>query len=226
MTDDPTTDDGDRHAGPAADSPGDTRDGGAGGDGAADGGAAAGTGAADEEGTTRRGWILRLLVGLGIGLPIIIETRTFIGLIRVHLLGQDRDDGGTTGTPTPTAEPSVGVGDELLDGTEPTETVREARIRVSESGWRFELSVAVENTTDVPYELRLGDVRTTAGEVVDGGASTGQIPPGESAVVEETWPLPAESRPETLQVTALSYADDGVDLTDETVTIGRVPLEG
>lgn len=226
MTDDPTTDDRDRHAGPAADSPGDSRDGGVDGNSVADGGAAAGTDAADEEDTTRRRWILRLLVGLGIGLPILIEARTFIGLIRVHLLGQDRDDGGTTGTPTPTAEPSVGVGDELLEGTDPTETVREARLRVVDPGWRFELSVAVENTTDAPYELRLGDVRTEAGETVDGDASTGRIAPGESAVVEETWTLPSESRPVTVQVTALSYVEDGVELTDETVPLDRVPLEG
>lgn len=205
MTDDPTTDDGDHDA----DSPADS-----GGDGI------------PEDEAVRRRWILRALVGLGIGLPILIEARTFIGLIRVHLLGAEPDDGGTTSTPTQTPEPSVGVGDELLEGSEPTETVQEVRLRVLESGWRFELTVAVENTTDVPYELRLGDVRTRGGESVDGGASTGQIPAGESAVVEETWPLPAESRPETLQVTALSYNDDGVDLTEETVTLGRVPLEG
>ncbi len=200
MTDDPTAHDGDRHAGHTA---------GGGGDG-----------------TARRRWLLRALVGLGVGLPVLIEARTFLGLIRVHLLGAGSGDGGTAGTPTATPEPAVGVGDELLAGTGPTETVREAHLRVVDPGWRFELSVAVENTTDDPYELRLGDVRTQAGETVDGDASTGRIPPGESAAVGETWTLPSENRPETLQVTALSHAGDGVDLTEASVPLGRVPLEG
>lgn len=217
MSDDPATDDRDRHAAPTAEAPA---------DGGGSGDAAEGTAATEGAGAVRRRWLLRLLVGLGIGLPVLIEARTFIGLVRVHLLGQEPDGGNTAGTPTPTAEPSVGVGDELLEGTEPTETVREARVKVLDSGWRFELSVAVENTTDVPYELRLGDVRTEAGETVDGDASTGQIPPGESAVVEEAWLLTSGSRPETLEVTALSYAEEGVDLTEGTVRLGRVPAEG
>jgi hypothetical protein len=210
MTDDSTTHDGDRHAGPTADGAGDGRD-----------------GTADTDGRVRRRWILRLLVGAGLGIPILVEARTFLGLFRAHVLGEDTDEVGATATPTQTPEQSVGVGDELLEGTRPRETVREARIRVLDSGeWRFDLSVSVENTTDAPYELRLGDVQTTAGETVGGGGSTGHIPPRGTGEVTEFWPLPSENRPETLQVTALTYAEEGVELAERTVTLGRVPLEG
>ncbi len=188
-----------------------------------DPGAAGGTETQGDD--VRRRWLLRLLLGLGIGVPVAIEARTFLGLFRAYLFG---DSGGATATPTatPAGSAGVGVGDELLTGTEPTETVRESQIRVLETGWRFDLSVEVTNTAESPYELRLGDVRTGGGETVDGGASTGRISPDDTTTVEGTWPLPSESRPETVTVTALVYTGEDVDLTEQEVRLARPSLRG
>ncbi len=172
----------------------------------------------------RRRWLLRLLVGLGIGIPVAIEARTFLGLFRVYLLGED--SGEATATPSPTPRSGVGVGDELMTETEPAETIREAQIRVLEDGWQFELTVAVTNTTDTPYELRLGAVRTTGGAAVEGGASTGQVAPGETTDVEDTWLLPSEDRPESLALTALRYGENDVDIVERDVRLARVSLRG
>ena len=173
----------------------------------------------------RRRWLLRLLLGLGIGVPVAIEARTFLGLFRAYLFG---DSGGATATPTatPAGSAGVGVGDELPTGTEPTETIRESQIRVLKSGWRFDLSVEVTNTAESPYELRLGDVRTGTGETGGGGASAGRIPPGDTTAVKGTWPLPSESRPETVTVTALVYTGEDVDLTEREVRLARPSLRG
>lgn len=175
----------------------------------------------------RRRWLLRALVGLGIGLPIAIEARTFLGLFRAHVLGaDDGTDATPTPTPTDTETAGVGVGDELLPETTPAETVRESQIRVRDADWYYELVVAVENTGESPYELRLGDLRTVTGQTVDGGGSTGQIDPGEQGVVEETWALPSNERPESVSVTTLTYSDEGTDLRERTVHLERPPLRG
>jgi hypothetical protein len=182
----------------------------------------------DESSAVRRRWLIRLLVGLGIGIPVVIEARTFLGLFWSYLAGSGEDDGtgeGTT-TPTTTAPSGVGVGDELLAATPQTETVRASYIQVEGSDRRFELSVEVDNTGETPYELRFGAVRTAGGESVDGGASTGRIPPGETATVTGTWELPSGDRPESVTVTALTYAGDGVELTERQVRLERVSFRG
>ncbi|PSQ28812.1 hypothetical protein BRD09_07180 [Halobacteriales archaeon SW_10_68_16] len=219
MTDDPA----DGHE-PEDDPPGDAAGGSAHGPDA-DPGASEREESEDGVGVTRRRWMLRALIAAVLGIPILIEARTFLGLFRAHLFGGAEGETGTA-TPTPTPASGVGVGDELLPATSPTETVEESVVRVTESGWRYELSVAVTNGAEVPYELRLGGVRTAAGGTADGGASTGRIPPGESATVRESWELPTESRPETLAVTGLTYGDDGADLTEWTVRLARAPIEG
>ncbi|MEF8774346.1 MAG: hypothetical protein V5A23_09635 [Halobacteriales archaeon] len=168
---------------------------------------------------TRR-WLIRILVGLGIGIPILIEGATFLELFRHHLLGSD--------TPTPTAATDtpggVGVGGELLPGTPQTETLTDATLRAGDGAWSFEVAVAVENTGEVPYELRLGEVVTETGTMVDGSASTGQVPPGETATVEGTWALPSGSEPDRLAVVAVTYGETTATVS-ESVKLGSIPTQ-
>jgi len=182
---------------------------------------------ADDDGVSRR-WLIRLLVGLGIGIPVLVEGTTVIRLIRSRLFGgEDGNDsaGSPTETPTPAENSAVGVGDELLAATPPADTVREAFIRIRESSWEFTMTVAVDNTTEVPYALRLGAVRTTEGDTVSGSASTGRIPSGESAIVTGRWSLPQNSRPDTVTVTALSYAAE-TGITERQVELERISIRG
>ena len=43
---------------------------------------------------------------------------------------------------------------------------------------------------------------------------------------EGAWPLPSESRPETVTVTAQVYAGKDVDLTEQEVRLARPSLRG
>lgn len=167
---------------------------------------------------TRR-WLIRILVGLGIGIPILIEGATFLELFRRHLLGSD--------TPTPTATDTPGgvaVGEELLPATPQTETLSAATLRAGDGAWSFEVTVTVENTGEVPYELRLGEVVTETGTMVDGAASTGQVPPGETATVEGAWALPSGAEPDRLAVVAVTYGETTATVS-ESVELGSIPTQ-
>jgi len=177
-----------------------------------------------DDGVSRR-WLIRILVGLGIGLPILIEGATFLGLVGDRLFGGG-DEETATATQTPT--PGVGVGDELLPETPPSDTLTDAVVNVGSGGDErsFQVTVSVENTTDAPYELRLGTVTTRAGDSVEGNASTGQIQPGETGEVTNAWPLPPDETPETLAVTGVAYPESGAEVTERTVRLRNVPLRG
>ena len=173
---------------------------------------------AERPGGISRRTLIRLLVGLGIGIPILIETLTLLGLV-----GQQFGPGGTE-TPTPTFGPGgVSVGGELLPETAAADTLESATI--SAEGWTFAMTVAVDNRSDRTYELRLRTVTTDAGERVPGGGESDPIPPGESGSVTGRWDLPEGASPASVDVVALS-SDGTVTKVEETVKLGSVPVSG
>lgn len=162
--------------------------------------------------------LIRLLVGLGIGIPVLIEGATLLGLLG----GLFGDGGEATATPTRTAT-GVGVGDELLPETAPAETVESAYITAD--AWLFSMTVGVENTGDRTYQLRLEAVRTRGGDVVEGGGESGPIEPGASGSVTGTWDLPDGAAPDTVDVVAIAR-DGTATKVERAVTLGVVPVQG
>lgn len=167
-----------------------------------------------------RRWLIRLLVGLAIGIPVAIEASTFVGLLNRHF------GGGSTDTAAPTETPAgrrVGVGDELLPETPPADTLQHAAVHDEGDAWVFEATVMVENTGDVPYEARVGAVTAGDGTRVEGSDATGQVPPGESATVTATRRLPAGSEPERLVVSGVTYGETTTSVR-ENVLLASVPI--
>ncbi|WP_336035982.1 hypothetical protein [Halobacterium yunchengense] len=179
---------------------------------------------ADAGDDVSRRWLIRALVGLGIGIPVLVEARTLYHMLAGYLAGGG--GGRETTAQSTTSEPTTGVGDELLPGTEPRDTLAEAELRVADDGWVFHATVAVENAGDAPYTLELGAVTTNAGTRVDGGADSGRVPPGESRSFDAEWVLPTGETPDALAVAGVVHADGGDDRTERTVALGNVPTRG
>lgn len=179
----------------------------------------------DEDETTRRWWI-RLMIALAIGIPIAIESGTLIGLVDQHFLGgDDGGDGNGAGDGTDTPVGGVGVGDDLLAGTDRTERIADAFISTRGGTRTFTLAVSVENTGDRPYRLTLGDLRTDDGTRVAGERSTDPIAPGESSSAVARWDLPGGAAPREVHVEG-AVLEDGtaVDTVEEWVRLSPVAI--
>lgn len=150
----------------------------------------------DGDDVTRR-WLIRALVALGLGIPVAIEGATLVGLVESWLFG-DGENGDAAASTTTASEPVTAVGDDLLPTTDRAETLAEATVYARDDGWRFDLTVDVENRGDRPYELRLGTVTTQDGARVEGGASTGRLAAGESASLSASYDLPDGETPSTM----------------------------
>lgn len=179
-------------------------------------------------GGVRRRTLVRLLVGLGFGIPIVVEGATFLGFVRETLAGDGESAGsgsaGDGSTDTPTAGEGVAVDEELFPGTAPNERMRAAVVQETDAGREFVTSVQVDNTTERVYELRLAGLTTDAGTHLEASTSTDPIPPGESAVVTGRWSLPAEEDPARLHATALFGEGDAA--TSERLTATLAPSVG
>jgi len=185
----------------------------------------------------RRRTIIRLLVGFGIGIPVLIELATFVGLVEQSLLGDDEggdgdgdgNGGGGTGDATRTpddlddAGDEVGVGDELLPETTQRETLSVASFRAGDDSWVLTLAAAVENTASEPYTIGFGPVTTTNGRRVEGTNRAVTVAAGETGQVTGTWQLSPGSRPAAVE---LRTATGDAEPTAHEVALARIPVEG
>ncbi|WP_380681371.1 hypothetical protein [Salinigranum sp. GCM10025319] len=216
MSDHPTTDDAETESDPAT--------------------ARTGDGSAADAEAHRRRTIIRLLVGLGVGIPILVELATFVGLVEQSLFGDDGDgsgggadgsggggDGGQPGGDRTPSDVGVGVDDELLPGTPQRETLSVASFRAGDDSWVLTLVASVENTGPEPYTIVFGPVTTENDRRVEGSSRPVTVASGETAQVTGTWQLPPGSRPGSVE---LRTAVDDAEPTAHEVELARIPVEG
>lgn len=173
---------------------------------------------------------VRLLVALGIGIPVAVEGATFLGLVGSRLGGGDGESTSTegpstTGSPTPER---VGVGDELLPETTPTDRLTDAAIHATADRWQVELTAEVRNTLNTAYELRFGDLTTDGGRTVAGGGTTGTMASGTETTVTGTWEMPPGTTPAAVRVVGL-VAVPGAERQRRhvrRVRLAKIPVRG
>lgn len=174
----------------------------------------------DVSGGLSRRTIIRLLVALGLGIPIIVELRTFVSLVGSWVGG---DDDTPTATPV---EDAVGIGDDLLAETDSVERLRSAEVTATDGDtWPFTVVVDVENASDRYYRLELGAVTTRDGTVVDGGAATDRLVPGESTTLATTWSLPEGGSPRSIAVRA-ELGSGTPEVVEREVRLRGIAVEG
>jgi hypothetical protein len=176
-----------------------------------------------DDGIDRRRLIMYVLA-IAFAVPLIVEGLTLAGFVNSFLGGPAGTPTHDAGTATPT--PELVEGSDLLADTDRTERVTTVTLRSASDGWTLTVTVQVENGGDLPYELRLSEVRTDGGRRIEGSATSGRVTPGESATVTAQWALPSGDRPDTVAVTAVEYDDGEQVLVDRTVRVGRVPVQG
>ncbi|NLV06378.1 hypothetical protein GOC83_09580 [Haloarcula rubripromontorii] len=167
--------------------------------------------------------LLRLLIIVGIGLPILIEVVTFGSMMGHHLLG---DSGAEAVPETPTAaETGAGVGDPILESADVSARIDAASVVTADEGWRFTLTINVTNTGSDPAAVRLDSVTTRGGETVADTASTGQLSVGNTDDLTQSWLLPPGERPDSVSITVFVYPDgESVQSTQYTVALGDIPV--
>jgi hypothetical protein len=201
------------------------------------------THADDTPGGISKRTLIRLLVGFGIGIPLLVEGFTFLGLLEQQF-GGDGEDAEDTATTTDTAESGVAVGDDLLPETDRSETLVSAALR--EAGgdrWPLSLTVEVQNSGDTDYEFQILTLHLDDGRTVGGRSSTDRLAPGERRVITAEWSIPAGSTPRAVDVVALVYpadeggspsgnrtrtGDDGgtVETIERRVDLAKIPVRG
>jgi hypothetical protein len=173
--------------------------------------------------------LIRLLVGFGIGVPILIEAITFLGLLDAQFGSGAGDDTATTGGTATDADgdsDGVAVGEDLLPESDRSETLASAVLRESGDTWRLSLTVEVENTGETDYQFQLLTLHLADGRTVSGRASTDRLAPGESTTATGEWSIPSGSTPTAVDVVALVYEGTSAETIETRVELAKIPVRG
>lgn len=164
--------------------------------------------------------LVRILLIIGIGIPVLIEAATLFRLIGGHMGEDDGPDAAAQTTETYVAE-----GDELLPETPPAERISTLTIEPESEAWVFKMAVDVANPTEAPYMLQLSEVQVQDGQVFQKTASQ-RWAPGDSSAMQIEWALPAGSVPSGLSAEARWYiGTDSTRTLSRTIQFGKIPVQ-
>jgi len=167
-------------------------------------------------------WLVRFFLLMAFGVAFGIEGMT---LFRSYVL--DRGSGQDPETVEAAPElPLLQVGDEMLPDSPPTERIEALTLEARQGDtWTFRATIALQNSTDQPYELTTFGVLTRSGSVHE-EAFRVTCPPGDSAQLRAEWPLAASDFPESLVVSGrLQVTPDSAVVHARRIRLPRIPVQ-
>ena len=176
-----------------------------------------------EEESTFDKWLVRFFLILVFGVAFGIEGMT---LFRSYVLDRDAGDDAEEAVTQVPALPQLGVGDEVLPATAPSETVQQLSVTAQRGAdWTFELAVRVQNPTDRPYTLTMFGLLTQEGAVRE-DPFTVTCAPGETVDLNAAWTLDAGDRPKSIVASGrTAVTADSVAVEARRVRFERVPVQ-
>lgn len=165
--------------------------------------------------------LVRILLIIGIGIPVLIESATLIRMIGGYMGGEEA---AQESTPEAT-ETYVVEGDELLPETPPAERIVTLTVEPQSEAWVFTMELDVENTTARPYELELGEVEVGDGQVVQQTVSQ-RWDAGAAETMAAEWRLPVGQIPSGLTARARWHiGTDSTRTLTRPVQFGQIPVQ-
>ncbi len=180
----------------------------------------------DSADSPNRRTLIRLLIGLGIGIPVAVELSTFLGLLEQSLFdsrgaspsaASDTETGRTT-------EPGPDVGDDLLP-EEPVAVVLRDMAVLADGSPEFVMTVEVLNEGQTPIELRFRSITLESGRTIQGNGSTGRLEVGEETMITGRWQLDDRATPRQVTLVVVGFPSDGdAEVSTHRVPLGHVPV--
>lgn len=166
--------------------------------------------------------LVRILIIVGIGIPVLVELLTLFNLINVQLFEEEK-------VPEQQARPAeveeFMVGDTLFADAATPIAISEILIKVSAQSWRFELTLAQSGSTAVVGNLvAIDSLKLKSGEVL---SDTQKWEVNKSSRLQKTfeWLLPSGDIPTVLYMSSRqSFSKDSVANLRLDVQLGNIPV--
>ncbi len=177
----------------------------------------------DSGNSTKR--LVKILVIIGIGIPVLVELMTLFNLINVQIF-EDEKEVSQQGDDVVEIQ-EIEEGDTLFADYSNALTINQLRIKVSAQKWRFALGLnPVDSLDQQQLQVEVDSLRLQSGKILPG---TGDNPwetedtvPGEMSA---EWELPNGDIPEMLYISSFQYIEsDSTKRIQQEVPLGKIPV--
>lgn len=187
-----------------------------------------------DSGTSSTKRLVRILVIVGIGIPVLVELLTLFNLVNVQLLNGE-EEAPITSSDQETEMRSFTEGDTLYSDSEIPVLIRELKVKVSARQWRLNMHLAPADTPGT-YRLKNGNeflsldsLQLKSGMVLGGeqlaGFETLERDDGAAFDYKIDMKLPSGDIPRVLYLTSFQPANaDTLKEISRKVRLGNIPI--
>lgn len=169
--------------------------------------------------------LVKILVILGIGIPVLVELMTLFNLIDSQMFGGDE-------TKVESSEQSVEVrtmseGDSLFTDHSSSITLKRLRVRVSAQEWRFELGLeAVDSLSQDELQIRIDSLKLQSDKILlEEDSSAREIKNERPVTIYTQWELPNGDIPKRMYISSIQKVSlDSVARVQEEVFLDKIPV--
>lgn len=175
-----------------------------------------------ESGSNKK--LVRILIIVGIGIPVLVELLTLFNLVNVQLFEDDSELDRKKESIVEVRK--LTEGDTLFADYASPVAVESMRIKVSAQEWKFELIFTHLNPREVEkFGLRIDSLKLNSGQILRTINDSEQKTESNVSRTRAEWKLPSGDIPQMLFLSSLqAISEDSTETIHTEVPIGNIPV--
>lgn len=166
--------------------------------------------------------LLRILIIVGIGIPVLVEVFTAFELFSIHIGEEKQHRRAHTAKST---DRRVAEGRRLIPDSPPVIEIENMRILAGPRSWIFEMELELEHLPDELFQLKLEKLKLKGGEIIQDPKVKTWKSLDDEGEFELSWSIPPGETPLGVTVTARTQLSSGKSkLIEHDVVFGNVPV--
>ncbi|TYP94067.1 hypothetical protein LX73_1791 [Fodinibius salinus] len=167
--------------------------------------------------------LVRVLVIVGIGIPVLVELLTLFNLINVQLF---EDEKVVKQHAQPVEVQEYMIGDTLFADTAVPITIADMLIKVSTQSWKFELALSrSRRIASAGSSVAIDSLKLKSGEVLSDAQKWKMDKASKADTTTFNWLLPSGDMPTMLYMSAQqSLPKDSTNNLQQQVQLGKIPV--
>lgn len=169
--------------------------------------------------------LVKILVILGIGIPVLVELMTLFNLIDAQMFEGDETE--VQGSEQSVEVRAMSEGDSLFTDYSSTITLKRLRVRVSAQEWRFELGLqAVDNISQDELQISIDSLKLQSDKILlEENSSEREIKNERPVTINTQWELPNGDIPKEMYISSVQkVSSDSVAPIQEQVFLDKIPV--
>lgn len=180
---------------------------------------------AEEKSNNSTKQLVKFLVIVGIGIPVLVELMTLFNLINVQIFEDDKNAKGKEFNTTDAR--GFGEGDTLFQDRKNAVLIDQLRVKVSVQEWRFALGMtSVDSISQDKLQIGVDSLKLKSNKILLGNEnSSWEVKQSAPAKVYGEWHLPNGDIPKKLFISIYEQvSEDSTNRISQEVSLDKIPI--